>query len=157
MSLSSSACSNKFEPPPEAQEPCGRNRSGHGSSSSQCSGLCHRSGHYAACSTYSVRHVSHSMVGNIAIHHYSTLHTPPSTSSLHIKHLLIFFDASRYHVMVLCMAIVPLTLRYPSSPTLSLGRDECLLLGCVAAAQFMGQILLNRGFQRVRGTPEHLS
>ena len=51
--------------------------------------------------------------------------------------------------MVLLVASVPLILGYPSTATLDLGKSECLLLSCVVMSQFVGQLLLNRGFQRV--------
>ena len=55
-----------------------------------------------------------------------------------------------YHLMVAGTALVPLMLRYPSPPVAP-GWQECVLLLIISAAQFAGQILLNRGFQLVSG------
>lgn len=53
-----------------------------------------------------------------------------------------------YQLLVAATALVPLMLRYPSPPVVP-GRRECMLLIVISSAQFVGQILLNRGFQLV--------
>jgi hypothetical protein len=48
--------------------------------------------------------------------------------------------------MVCTVSAVPLALHYPSSPVMPGLRDQLLLAG-VCAGQFLGQIMINRGFQ----------
>lgn len=53
-----------------------------------------------------------------------------------------------YHCVVLATSCCFLMAGWPAAPVLPDGR-ACLLLACVSAAQLVGQVLLNRGFQLV--------
>mmetsp|Transcript_16103 Transcript_16103/g.34843 ORF Transcript_16103/g.34843 Transcript_16103/m.34843 type:complete len:373 (+) Transcript_16103:124-1242(+) len=51
-----------------------------------------------------------------------------------------------YHGCVSLVTLVPLLLKHPHAPVVP-AQQDCLLLLAVSAIQFVGQILINRGFQ----------
>lgn len=57
----------------------------------------------------------------------------------------------RYHLIVLGVTLVPLLIRYPSPPVVPSSKGM-VMLAAVAAAQFLGQLMLNRGFQLMSAT-----
>lgn len=56
-----------------------------------------------------------------------------------------------FHLVVMSVTAIPLAARYPSPPVVPTPR-QCAFLLSVVAAQFFGQLLLNRGFQLVSAT-----
>lgn len=56
-----------------------------------------------------------------------------------------------YHMVVMIATFFPLLISYPSAPVMPSTRDG-LLLAAIAACQFIGQLLLNRGFMIMTAT-----